>query len=55
MNYGDAGNREFYSRCEKICNMDIIEKPLSKFMFSELGEAVGIVKNLKIKPLPKAK
>ena len=55
MNYGDAGNKEFYSRCEKICNMDIIEKPLSKFMFSELGEAIQLVKNLKIKPNTRAK
>ena len=44
----DARNKEFYSRCEKICNMEIIEKPLDNFMFSELAQAVQLVKNLKI-------
>ena len=32
----DTRYKEFYSRCEKIVNMEKIEKPLDKFMFLEL-------------------
>ena len=40
INYTDSEHKEFYARCEDICNMEVINIPLYNFMFSELGEAI---------------
>ena len=48
INYTDSEHKEFYSRCEDICNMDVINIPLYNFIFSELAEAIMQVKNLKV-------
>jgi len=44
----DARYKEFYSRCEKIVNMEKLEKPLDKYMFAELEQAVILVNSLKV-------
>ena len=33
-------HKEFYSRCEDISNMDVIDTPLNNFIYDELGEAI---------------